>query len=143
MRLKPIRDTLIALAALGLALAAAFWLDGFAGWLRLRASQTFDYAPALWLPPLLQLADGAGLVALVWWLATRADSARAIDALYALAGLAAALSLPLVVATHLSGFGWLVFNAGGRMLCWTMTGDVLALAGLLHLFRRRPVAQVP
>ncbi len=143
MKPKSIRDGIIALAAIIVALAAADLLDQASFLLRQQASQTFDFLPALWLPPLAQSADAAGLVILIWWLATRANFPRVIDALYALAGLAAALAIPLAFTTHLSLFDALAFNGGGRVSCWTMTGAVLAVAGPLHLFRRRPKAESP
>ena len=139
MKPKSIQDAILALLALIVALAAAYWLDHGVFLLVQRQSRTFDYLPALWLPALAHLLLAAGLVALVWWLATRATCPRVIDVIYVLAGVAATLIVPLVVTLRLSIPLYGLFDSG-HVSFWSMTGAVLATAGAFHLFRRRPTA---
>lgn len=136
---KPFLDSLIALLALVLAFVAAYWLDYVIWWLRQRASQTFNYTFVLWAPPLAQLLLGAGLIGLVWWLATRATFSRVIDVVYVVAGLAAAFTIPLGFTTPINLMLFVRF-ATGTISLWTMTGAALAAAGIYHFFRPRPIA---
>jgi hypothetical protein len=137
MKPNPIRNAVIALLALIIALAAAYWLDHALVLVRQRASQTFDYTYSLWLPGLAELLLAAGLIGLMWWLAARASFPRAIDIVYVLVGLTAALSVPLTFTTNVNLLAFLAITNGPLSL-WTMTGALLAMAGLFHLFRRRP-----
>ena len=77
--------------------------------------------------------------ALAGWLLTRATCPRVIDMIYVLAGLAAALAIPLTFTTNLDLVAFLAITTG-PISFWTMTGALLAAAGLFHLFRRRPAA---
>ena len=82
-----------------------------------------------------QLLLGAGLAALVWWLMTRATFPWVVDVIYALSGVAAVLTIPLIFALQLSIPFLGIFS--GPVSLWTTTGSVLAVAGICHLFRRR------
>jgi hypothetical protein len=73
-------------------------------------------------------------------LAMRAHFPRVIDGCDALAGLAAALSIPLSFATHLNYFDSVALTSSSSS-SWTMSGAVLAMAGQFHLFRCRPGAR--
>ena len=136
MKPKPIRDGLLALLALIFALAASYWLDQSIFFLRMRAAHSFDYTFLNWAPALAILTLAAGLVALVRWLASRADFSRVVDVIYVLAGLGPVLLNPLVFALRLSFPLFGVLNSGPVSL-WTMTGGILAMAGIFHLFQPR------
>ena len=136
MKPKPIRDGLLALLALIFALAASYWLDQSIFFLRMRAAQSFDYTFLNWAPALAILAMAAGLVALLRWLASHADFSRVVDVIYVLAGLGPVLVFPLVFALQLSFPLHGVLNSGPVSL-WTMTGGILAMAGIFHLFQPR------
>jgi hypothetical protein len=139
MKANPNQDSILALVALIITLAAAYWLDQGVFLLVQQASRTFNTRPAIWLTVLANLALAAGLVALVWWQATRATYPRIIDALYVLAGGAAVLIVPLAFTLPLAIPLYGLMNSG-RVSFWSVTGAVLAMAGLFHLFRRRPMA---
>jgi uncharacterized membrane protein YdjX (TVP38/TMEM64 family) len=85
------------------------------------------------------LLFAAGLVAWVWWLATRAIYPRAIDVIYVLAGVAAVLILPLAVTLRLN-IPLYGLMESGPVSFWNLIGALLAAAGAFHLFRRRPMA---
>ena len=78
------------------------------------------------------------MAVLVWWLMTRATFPRLMDVIYALAGVTPALTFPLIFTLRLRVTFLGIFS--GPVSLWTTTGAVLALAGIFHLFRRRPVA---
>ena len=139
MKPKQIRDAILALLALVVALTATYWLD-YAEYLLIeRARQNFDYSYVSWMPALGQLALATGLVALVWWLATGATYPRIIDVIYVLAGLAAVLFIPAVFAFHLTISSYALIDSGPISL-WTVAGATFAMAGIFHLLRRRPAA---
>lgn len=135
---KRLIHAIIAVAAPGAALAAAYNFEWITFNLAQRAARTLaerDYQIAGWAPELLSLLLAGGLVTLVWWQATRAAYPRAIDLLYLFAGLAAVLYEPLIFTLHLQGWPLLGFGISGHVYFWFMTGAVLTLAGLFHLLR--------
>jgi hypothetical protein len=139
MKPKPIRDSVIALLALIITLAAAYWLDDASFRLIQRSRETFDYRFTLWLPALALLLLVAGLLSLTGWLVTRATCPRTVDVIYVLAGVTAVIMVPAVFALGLSVPLYALLETG-PVSFWTVTGAMLAAAGLFHLFRRRRVA---
>jgi hypothetical protein len=137
MKPQSIRDTILALLALLVALAATYWFGYLLFLLVEQAHETSDRTFVFWLPALAQMALAVGLVALVWWLATRANYPRAIDVIFVLAGVAVLFLAPATFALQVNISSFVVVDSG-PVSFWTMTGAMLAAAGLFHLFWRRP-----
>lgn len=131
------RDSVVAVAALIAALAAAYGLDRLVHQLRLNATSTFIHWPVLWVPPVANVALAAGLVALVWWLLARAARLGWVGPLYLLVGAAATLCLPVTMT--FGAYRWLPLLDAALVTSsrsyWGITGAVLAVAGGLCLWR--------
>jgi hypothetical protein len=135
MGAKSLRDSLIAVAALIAALAAAYGLDRLVHQMRLRAASTFENWPVLWIPPALNVALVAGFVALVWWLAARAARPAWVGPLYLVVGLAAVLYLPVTMTLGLPR--WLpLLDIAFITSYWGFTGALLVVTGVLCTVRR-------
>ncbi len=137
--MKPIRNAILALVALIIALGAAYGLDDAVIVLIQTSKQTLDFRFTLWLLGLVLMVYTAGLLALAGWLLTRATCPRVIDVIYVLVGVVAVFLIPLIFAFQLN-IPVYPLGQNGPITFWSMTGAVLAAAGLLHLFRPRPVA---